>query len=219
MKKLTYSAMCMAFMICFVETAHAASGRTAQSGAVKASAPVCVASEDPVISNVDLEKVRVRWLQWYNVIRASRGLAPYIYDPQLNRTAEIWSAQAAAKGSITHSRTEKNTGYVYAAVRDWFAAQGLVFRNISGITFTENIGWGVFSCKSGNCTEKFISEIRSTFDFYVGEEHKKNASHWNSLISPTFTRIGLGVAVKNGKYYLTVHYGTAITSDPAPICL
>ena len=178
----------------------------------------CIQSEDPTIPNVDLQTVRTRWLQWYNALRKGRGLPPYVYDPQLNRTADIWSAQAANKGAISHARSAKTSGYDYAAVRDWFQDEGLVFENISGITFTENIGWGVYKCPNGNCTNAFLSGIRSTFDFYTAEEKKSYRPHWNSLVSPTFTRIGLGIAVKNGKYYLTVHYGTSITSDPPPVC-
>ena len=39
-------------------------------------------------------------------------------------------------------------------------------------------------------------------------------------MNPLFRKIGLGVTVnpETGRYYLTVHYGTEITSDPPPVC-
>lgn len=41
-------------------------------------------------------------------------------------------------------------------------------------------------------------------------------------MNPTYHLLGLGIAVDEtaygGKFYLTVHYGTDIISDPPPVC-
>lgn len=107
-------------------------------------------------------------------------------------------------------------------IADWFEDQGLTFENRYRVTFTENIGWGPFRCSSSksDCTDEMIDTIRGSFDFYMDEKYDDYKPHYNSLMNEYFDEIGLGIAVDEGagQYYLSVHYGTKITSDPLPIC-
>lgn len=43
------------------------------------------------IPNIDINRVRSEWLKWYNDIRTSEGLTPYIYDARLDTTARAWN--------------------------------------------------------------------------------------------------------------------------------
>lgn len=179
----------------------------------------CLTSLDSDISHVDLRKVRETWLGWYNAERTKRGLRAYRFEPYLNRSAALWSNKAADNGAISHVRPGTSAYYDYAGVKGWFQDLGLEFRNIGGITFTENIGRGPYSCKNErDCTDRFIESIRSTFDFYMNEEDATYRPHFNAIVNPSFEMIGLGVAVKNGQYYLTTHFGTDIVSSPPRLC-
>jgi uncharacterized protein YkwD len=180
----------------------------------------CTSREDDVVSGVNMQEVRRTWLQWVNDLRKEYGLPAYAQSRQLQRTANVWSQAAVTKGTMTHKRAGQAAYYDYARMTDWFADLGLEFQKEQGMTFTENIGWGYFDCSRDDCTEEFIDAVRSTFNFYLSEKNKDVRPHWNSLVNPHFRKTGIGIAVDEaaGKYYLTTHYGTRITSDPAPVC-
>ena len=103
---------------------------------------------------------------------------------------------------------------------DWFADLDLRFKNISRITFTENIGYGYYNCKYSDCTGALIQAVKSTFNFFMSEKGRAYAPHYDSIVNPHYRQIGLGIALdaSSKKYYLTVHYGTEIISDPDPVC-
>lgn len=175
---------------------------------------------DDVIPGVDLQEVRRVWLSWMNDTRKEFGLAPYVSSKQLNRTAAIWSQKAKAIGTITHKRTVSAAYYSYTGIESWFDAYDLTFENDNRATFTENIGWGMYKCNKQDCTQNLIDSIRTTYDMYLNERGKASSPHWNSIVKPEFTEQGMGISVDpaSGKYYLTAHYATAITSDPDPVC-
>lgn len=181
-------------------------------------AAACLPSEDWVTKNVDLAKVRETWLGWYNVERTKRGLPAYRFEPQLNRTAALWSARSAMKGVMEHKRDGTTAYYDYGAIRGWFKSLGLEFKNVKSMTFTENIGRGPYSCKDADCTEKLLKSIRYSFDYYLAEEGKAYRPHFNAIVSPHFTMMGFGLAVRNGQYFVTAHFGTEITSKPIILC-
>ena len=180
--------------------------------------PVCDRSEDSSIQGVDLRRVRETWLSWYNDQRSALGLKRYTFNPYLTRSASIWSARAAGLGYINHVRDATIGSYNYEAVKAWFQDLGLEFRNVNGVTFTENIGWGPYACTKQDCTDDFIDAIRTTFDFYLAEQTKSYRPHYNAIVNPSFTMMGLGVVVRDGKYYLTAHFGTDLTSNPPRLC-
>jgi hypothetical protein len=181
---------------------------------------VCYEFEENVPENVDMERVRSTWLGWYNGVRAVDGLHAYTYNDHLARSAVAWSETAKKRGYMDHKRVGQTAYYDYAMIRDWFADQGLVFRNDNRVTFTENIGWSPYSCSGDDCTDALISAIRYSFDFYMAEKDKDYKPHYSSVMNAYFNEIGLGIAVDeaNRRLFLTVHYGTEIISDPGEFC-
>jgi uncharacterized protein YkwD len=173
-----------------------------------------------VPSNIDMAKVRATWLKWYNDARAAAGLYAYVYNDQLNRSAITWSETCKARGYMDHRRNPSDAYYAYSTLSAWFKNLGLEFKNVNRVTFTENIGWGVFKCSQADCTDDLISAIRTTFDFYMAEKGTASHAHYDSVMNAYFKEIGLGIAIDetSGKYYLTTHYATEITSNPLPIC-
>jgi uncharacterized protein YkwD len=165
---------------------------------------------DELISKVDMQKVRVAWLAWNNSEREKLSLHAYKYNNALNRTAYLWSKYSQDKGEMSHKREGQTEYYDYDLILQWFQNLGVDFVNVNRVTFTENIGWGPYSCSESDCTQKLIDNIRSTFDFYMAEKDKEYKPHYNSLMNKYFNVIGLGISVGNGKYYLTVHYGTEL---------
>ena len=185
----------------------------------KLSTPCYPLGED-VPGNIDMARVRSAWLSWYNGVRSSAGLHGYKYNEQLSRSAIAWSEQSKIKGYMDHKRASGDSYYDYWKIAGWFKDLGLEFKNVNRITFTENIGWGPYRCSKTECTDDLLSAVRYTFDFYMAEKGKSYTAHYDSVMSKYFKEIGLGIAIdeKAGKYYLTVHYGTDITSDPWRIC-
>ncbi|HRH94223.1 MAG TPA: hypothetical protein PKV72_06875, partial [Candidatus Peribacteria bacterium] len=179
----------------------------------------CQTVNDPSATNIDMLRVRDTWLGWYNIERARLGLKAYVGSAQLDRTAYDWSDAQANRGFSGHSRSGKQgNDYDYTAVRRWFTDQGVTFSNVNGSTFTENIGWGPFRCAAADCTDQLIAAMRQTFDFYQAEREKAYHPHWNGVVNPDFRMLGLGIALRDGKYYLTTHIATEIVSQPSPLC-
>ena len=182
----------------------------------------CYPLGDDVPANVDMERVRTTWLKWYNDARAEEGIAPLTYNPQLSRTANVWSQEAVLRGEITHQRDPGDSYYDYWKITDWFKDLGLEFKNVYGVTHTENIAWEYYNCPESqdDCTDHMIPQVRKAFDFYMSEKGQAYTAHYDSIMNPYFKIVGLGIAVDRSanRYYLTVHYGTEITSNPFPIC-
>jgi len=173
------------------------------------------------IPRVDMQEVRRVWTKWINDVRTSMNLAPYTQDKQLNKTAVLWSQRSRDIGSITHKRPGQTAYYDYKGIEGWFSKQDIDFANVKSSTFTENIGWGIFKCKKQDCTQDLIDSIRTTFDFFMSEKGKAYSPHYNSIVEPQFRLIGTGISAdpSTGKYFITTHYGTSITSNPDPVCL
>lgn len=182
----------------------------------------CQKSPEDLPDNIDMQKVRATWLKWYNDARAAEDLPPYTYNSQLDRTAIIWSEYSEDQGTITHTRPGQTAYYDYSRILSWFKNLDVTFASVNGSTYTENIGWNYYNCPATNadCTDQLISSIRSTFDFFMSEKGKAYTAHYDSIMHRNFKIIGLGISVDpvRKKYYLTVHYGTEITSNPPAIC-
>jgi uncharacterized protein YkwD/predicted DNA-binding antitoxin AbrB/MazE fold protein len=182
----------------------------------------CYPLGDELPANVDMNRVRATWLQWYNEARAEEGRGPLVYNAHLHRTANIWSQEAVRRGEITHQRDPGDSYYDYGKITKWFKDLGLVFKNVSGVTHTENIAWEYYNCPASqnDCTDHMIPQARKAFDFYMSEKGQAYDAHYRSIMQPNFKEVGLGIAIDRSanRYYLTVHYGTEIVSDPWPIC-
>lgn len=178
----------------------------------------CSPFEYDIPENIDVKRIEETWLSWTNATRASQGLAPYTYNDQLMRSATEWAQYGKSRGYMDHKRPGTSAYYDYYAIQDWFADLGLIFANKGGYTFTENIGRGPYSCSAQDCTDELLDAIWYTYDYYLSEAGSSYSPHWNSIVNTQFKEIGFGITVDSGSYYLTVHYATEITSDPAPLC-
>ncbi len=180
----------------------------------------CLPLGEDLPSSINMDVVRDTWMQWYNEARAAEGLFAYQYNPQLNRSATNWSELAKDRGYMDHKRPGTTDYYDYWAITDWFKDLGLEFKNIYRVTHTENIGWGPYSCNASDCTQALLDSMRYSFDAYMAEKDQEYKAHYESVMNRYFTEIGLGVSIDESakKMYLTVHYGTEITSDPLPVC-
>lgn len=167
-------------------------------------------SGNSTIPNVDMAQVRTAWMKLFNDERATLGRATLSYDQRLDATALEWSKFMADKKEITHKRPGQTAYYDYNIIKNWFSDRGLEFANINRVTFSENIGMGVYKCNDSDCTQEMIEAIGSTFDFYMSEKTKASQPHYGSMTNEYFTVIGLGIYVDGDRYYLTVHYGTEI---------
>lgn len=176
---------------------------------------ICDIPSDDLPANVDLAKVRATWLDWENKERSANGLAAYTYNEDLFRTATIWAETSKQKGYIDHKRPGQTAYYDYKIIEAWFKKLGLEFKNIHSKTFTESIAWEYYSCSEADCTDKLTTAIRKGFNFFMSEKGKSYSPHYDAIINPEFTQIGLGIIIDKatGKYYLTVHYGTEISSS------
>lgn len=191
---------------------QSAVSQTPTTNSKKTSA--CLPQSPYVPKNVDLAKVRAEWIKWYNAARKANGLPAYTYDPNLDRTATLWSDLAKQKGKIAHTRPGQTVYYDYKRMVSWFKTLGLTFPNVKGQTFVENIGWDYYGCSpsAADCTDQMIASIKHTYNFFIGEKNKKYRAHYDSIMGKQFKKIGLGLAVDpiSKKYYLTVHYATAV---------
>lgn len=183
----------------------------------------CSGSPENMPPNIDMQRVRNTWLDWTNSARAAAGLYGYDYSSDLGRTAAVWSERAESLGYISHTRPGSSAYYDYGLIGRWFADLGVRFASGSGRSdYVENIGWEYYSCSDGDCTDELIAGIRKTFNFFMSEKGRAYAPHYDSIMNPTYHLLGLGIAVDEtaygGKFYLTVHYGTDIISDPPPVC-
>jgi uncharacterized protein YkwD len=57
--------------------------------------PQSINTSIPVPPNVDIQRVRAAWLDLYNGVRRSEGLAPYSYDTRIDATAYDWNVEFA----------------------------------------------------------------------------------------------------------------------------
>ncbi len=169
---------------------------------------------------INVQRVQQTWLLWINRVRSKEGLPPYTLNPFLNASATNWSAYSVKRDTINHKRSASSPYYDYSAIEKWFQNRGIAFANVESKTFSENIGWGPFHCDAKDCTPSLIAATRTTLDFFLSEKNKSYRPHYNSVMSKYFKEIGVGVSYSNkqDRYYITVHYATAITSAPPPIC-
>ncbi len=168
--------------------------------------------------NIDTQKVLETWLEWQNKVRTDTWLGVYSYAFPLNNSALKWSQISKNKWYIDHKRNSWDAYYDYWKISKWMDTEGASCKKVSGKTFSESIGYGVFTCNDEECSDELIEWIRGTFNFFMSEKGKKYDPHYRAIISPYFSSIGTGIElVKTGKntykYYLTTHYCTELITN------
>ncbi|MDR2190263.1 MAG: CAP domain-containing protein [Candidatus Peribacteria bacterium] len=167
------------------------------------------------LDNVNPAKIREMLLMRHNQERTSRGVAPYAYHSDLEKSAQTRADQLKAeeRTSNTHLRNAGDGYYSYASITDWFATLGIQFPSAGGgkVAFSENIGRGYYTCNTTDCTEKLITALKTTRDFFMSEKGR-NGEHYRAITMGNFTQMGIGVSIDTEKkrYYLVIHYGIDI---------
>lgn len=167
------------------------------------------------LENIDIQKVKDKWLLWNNEVREWLWKKAYSYDSKLEKTAYEWSNISKNSWIVTHKRSSWDSYYDYYKISNWFKDRGVVCKNVYWVTYSENIGYWYYSCNDWECSDELIDSLKSTFDFYMAEKYKSSQTHYLSLINSYFTKIWLWIDISNSwnwkyKYYLTVHYCTEV---------
>lgn len=163
------------------------------------------------INNVDMYKVRLAWISWYNDYRKSLNLGTYNYDSRLDSTAHDWNIEfAKGKWENHHRRNPWDSYYDFPVIDAWFQARGINPKVINRSKNTENVWYGYYSCYKSDCTNDLIASIRTTWDFFMSEKGKSYDAHYRSIINPYFTKVGMDIIVvpEDNRYYLTMHFIT-----------
>ncbi len=165
--------------------------------------------------NVDFGEVKDYWMSLNNQARTSRGIYEYKYSQTLEQTAFDWSAIQKSREEASHKRDAGDSFYNYKKITSWLWDRGVTCKNISGKTHTENVGWGMYTCSDGNCTDELKQWVKRTFDFFMKEEFQDYQAHYQSIVNQYFTELWFGIDIKEtGKnqyeFYLTVHYCTEL---------
>lgn len=163
---------------------------------------------------VDIEKVREVWLWYYNSYRKSLWLANYSYDWILNDTAQEWSDLAMNRWYIDHKRSSWDAYYNYNKINYRFKERWVICKNISRITFSENIWRWDYRCSDDDCSEELASATKSVFNFYMSEKSYLWA-HYQSIVNKHFSKIWVWISIKkvstnSFKFYITTHFCTEL---------
>lgn len=165
--------------------------------------------------NIDIEQVKNSWISWINEERNSLWVPLYTYDYALEKTALLWSQLAKQKWLIDHKVSPWDSYYDYYKKASWMKEHGVVCKNLYRVTFSESIGWWVFSCSDTDCTQELTDAIEGSFDFYMNEKWKEYKPHYEAIAGKLFTIMWLGIELEKTsntryKYYLTNHYCTQL---------
>jgi len=176
----------------------------------------CPDSEIP--SNIDIDQVRSTWFSWVNEARNAAGRNSYSSSRTLDATAQTWADYSADVGVMSHSRPGQTAYYDYKLITQWFADLGVTFKNKGGWTYSENIGRSYMTCDKSDCTQELIEGTRLIFDAYMKEKGTSYTAHYDSVMSPNFTVMGIAWTIKGTDVYVTVHYAAEIDKAPSLIC-
>lgn len=163
----------------------------------------------PVSANhVDSDMIRNTWLTRVNDARAELDRDPYTLDPELTNTAQTWAnyLRDNAITKWTHSRKASDGYRKTSSIVERFAKQGV---DVQAGKFTESNGWGMYRCSADDCNDILVKSIRSTYSFFMSEA-KKQWPHRKSIVSSSYTRLGVGIAVdpETKRYRLVMHVAT-----------
>ncbi|RKW25129.1 hypothetical protein D8B46_00225 [Candidatus Gracilibacteria bacterium] len=157
-------------------------------------------AETPKTSEVSFEdEIGKYWLSLYNGERVKLGLKPYTYDNRLQNSAKVWAKISSDRGYSSHKRSKGDSYYDFWKIQNWFKNNGVNCKIENGNGAVENIGYGIAFCESSDCLEETKKAVKTTFDGYMKEKGKKNASHYKSITSPNLNHLGFGVYKKEIK--------------------
>ncbi len=160
----------------------------------------------PLPDAIDVLELNNYWLRQVNALRAEKGLRQLVLDQRFLDTAAEWSAVAADRGAISHTRDDGKT------MHQWIDAKGLPFTvrySTDGWKtnyFTENISWDHVGSSMDNA-ERALDDTLAT---YLKEG--PTGAHYKTVYHADWNSVGAGFAfVPDGNgyaFYQTFHYGS-----------
>ena len=146
-------------------------------------------------------------LDLHNSVRKT----PVRLHPDLMRSAQIRATHLSENNirSWTHTRPGAQ-GRNTAAITERFKDLGIVFTSIDGRAFSENIAYNTVRCSTQDCDKELMTATDKSRTFFYDREKSYNWSHYRAIVQENFAYIGVGIAVKNGRYHIVIHYGTDI---------
>jgi len=160
---------------------------------------------DSKIANVNMDLVKIAWLDWHNKDRIAKWLTPYKWDNKLEYTANLWADYLAKINTSTHIRNVWDWYYNYNSIKNRFASKWVVFNESKWTAFSENIAYQYYSCNKTDCTQDLINQIRLWYDFFMWEA-SWNGPHYRAIVHPYFDEIWMWVALIWKRYYIVTHY-------------
>ena len=152
-----------------------------------------------------------KWLDLHNSVRDN----PVSIHPDLVRSAQIWATHLSENNikSWTHKRDRSQTNsYNYSQIEGRFKDLGISFTSINGRSFSENIAYNTVKCVTQNCDKELVAATDKSRTFFYDREKPYNWSHYRAIMQENFQYIGVGIAIKNWRYHIVIHYGTQIQS-------
>lgn len=147
-------------------------------------------------------------LDWHNQLRAKKGLDPYTYHSDLEKTAKKWADELVKIKQRTHKRSPQDGYYHYGNIKSWFAEQGVAFPVETGgrSAFSESIGYRAYQCRAGDCTQALLDASQKVFSMFEAEGEK--GAHYKALVMPHFQQIGVGFQFEpeRKQLYIVIHY-------------
>lgn len=113
-----------------------------------------------------------------NELRTSLGLNPLIYDADIAVAARLWSQTMRDTGNFVH-----NPQYGQQIPAGW---------RHSG----ENISWRTF-------TGSIFEAVGESF-----QSLSASSSHYDNMVNPVYSHIGVGVALENGAIWITQNFAS-----------
>lgn len=174
------------------------------------------------IPNINSQKVQESRLSWVNYERSTRWLDPLTIDYTLTATSSERAEYLADNNKFKrmHQRPWQSCENYWCYDTDSINQRALKL-DIPGAEWNliqwESTMFGWYSCKSDDCTDKFISSTKwksggpSGFLGFLMWEKKRNGVHYKMMMSKEYTKVWFWFALTRssfwGTYIGVIHFG------------
>lgn len=160
---------------------------------------------------INVNRLREIRLERYEDERSKNWLLPYLYDIELERTAQVRAETMVQRygkypdAKSVHKRNLSDKYFDSKKIATRFASEGV---DVKPGQFVENVWYWYLKCPlTGDCTAKARDAIRTTLVFFMSEK-PRNWAHYRSIMSAVYTHIGIWFArdKTNNRYRIVIHY-------------
>lgn len=136
-----------------------------------------------------------------NKYRAEAGVPPLQFSVKMGFVARMWSQDQSAAGTISHNGFPSARFETF--IKEFGAKPSTKIFAMTG----ENVAK----------TNKKSGQSAESIGIYVSEQWKGSSGHYKNMIHKSFTSIGVGVYILNGKaVYSTQIFGKDVDALPPP---